>query len=371
MLRRLAKTGIACGLHWSGADLAIGRLSGRKRRPLIIGYHRVLEDLAATPTATLPGMVVSRKTLEKQLDWIGQRYRFVSLDELGPALAAGDGHVAAVTFDDGYADVYENAFPLLERKGIPAAFFVVTGVIGTSDLMLYDRLYLALQRAFVHESAFAVLDRFGPPLRRQIARRLRDQGPFGAFRALLESFPLPALSALVACLESEYGLDEQGRQALRSMTWEMLKTLSRAGMTVGSHTRGHALLTLESPERVAEEAEASREEIERQLHVPVRHLAYPDGRCDADTVRAVAAAGYRFGYLTCEHHDPEHPLLTLPRRMLWENSSADLRGAFSTSIMSCQVNGVFDFASRCTWNHGWRRASGVASARQARPGTAV
>ena len=359
MLRQLAKTGIARGLHWSGADAGLGMLNGSRRRPLIVGYHRVLEDLASTPTATLPGMVVSRDTLERQLDWIGRRFRFVSVDELGEALEAGQTDIAAVTFDDGYADVYENAFPLLKRKGIPAAFFVVTGVVGTSELMLYDRLYLAVRRAFARGAAFGALERFGLP-----------QGPFGAFRALLESFPQPVLQALVSGLEAEYGLDERGRQALRPMTWEMLETMSRAGMTIGSHTRSHALLTIESAERVAEEALGSREEIERRLKVPVRHLAYPDGRCDADTVRAVAAAGYRFAYLTCGHHDPEHPLLTLPRRMLWENYSADLRGSFSPAIMSCQVNGVFDFASRCTWDHGWRRASVVASASQARTGAA-
>ena len=34
--------------------------------------------------------------------------------------------MAAVTFDDGYRDIYENAYPMLKRKGIPAAIFVVT-----------------------------------------------------------------------------------------------------------------------------------------------------------------------------------------------------------------------------------------------------
>ena len=60
---------------------------------------------------------------------------FVSLDELGQRLSEGrrdDRPLAAVTFDDGYRDVYENAFPMLVRKGIPAAVFVVTKLIGTS-----------------------------------------------------------------------------------------------------------------------------------------------------------------------------------------------------------------------------------------------
>src|SRR4030095_5496505 len=94
---------------------------------------------------------------------IGRRFRFVSVDELGDALEAGQTDIAAVTFDDGYPAVYETAFPLLKRKGIPAAFFVVTGVVGTSELMLYDRLYLAVRHAFACGATFGALGRFGLP----------------------------------------------------------------------------------------------------------------------------------------------------------------------------------------------------------------
>ena len=73
----------------------------------------------------------------------------------------------------------------------------------------------------------------------------------------------------------------------------------RAGLIVGSHTRSHAWLTQESSIDVLDEARGSREEIERRLGITVEHFAYPDGRFDAATVTAVAAAGYRFAYTTC------------------------------------------------------------------------
>ncbi len=74
-------------------------------------------------------MLTSTKMFEQHLDWIGRHFRFVDLDEIGSAVRNGvpfEEPVAAVTFDDGYQDIYEHAVPILKRKGIPAAAFVVT-----------------------------------------------------------------------------------------------------------------------------------------------------------------------------------------------------------------------------------------------------
>src|SRR5205814_817751 len=92
----------------------------------------------------------SAAMLERHLDWVGRSFRFVSLDELGQILDSDrrpDRPLAAVTFDDGYAEVYEHAFPMMTRKGIPGAVFAVADLVGTPQLMGHDRLYLLLARA--------------------------------------------------------------------------------------------------------------------------------------------------------------------------------------------------------------------------------
>jgi len=359
MWRRLAKTGIACGLSWTGADDWIGSLSGSRRRPLVIGYHRVVEDGASTELA-LPGMVISRRMLERHLDWIGRRYRFVSLDELGELLLSGDASgqpVAAVTFDDGYSDVYHNALPVLRRKGIPAAVFVVSDLVGTHCLPLYDRLFLLLGHAFERDgngprvSLPSLLLRLGLPFNDPASRRALAHGPFQALGVLLDRLPQLEIQALIAALAAETGSMPRSPE-LRPLTWEMLLELHGAGVTIGSHTRSHALLTNERADRVAEEAAGSREALEGRLPGRVVHFAYPDGRWNARAVAAVAAAGYRFAYTVCSHQDSVAPLLTIPRRMLWEESCLDSLGHFSESVMSCQVNGVFDMVAPCERDHG-------------------
>jgi peptidoglycan/xylan/chitin deacetylase (PgdA/CDA1 family) len=135
----------------------------------------------------------------------------------------------------------------------------------------------------------------------------------------------------------------------------MLAELTRAGVTVGSHTASHALLTQESRDRVRDELRGSRRALERRLGAPVRHFAYPDGRFDAGVVEEVAAAGYRTAFTTCQHRDPRRRLLTMPRRLLWENSCRGAAGAFSPAVMSCVVDGVFGLSDRCRQDHGGER----------------
>ncbi len=355
-MRRFAKTGVATVLRWTGADGLLDVIAGSRGLPVVLGYHSVVEDAGAHEGAVLPGMMISRGMLAQHLDWLGRHFRFASLDEVGERLMSGNGGggpMAAVTFDDGYRDVYTHAFPLLREKGIPAAVFVVTDLVGTSDIPLYDRLYLLLARA----------DAAGPPAARDLGRFLRGVGaaqpalaalggawsPVAATRLLLRTLPQRDLRRVVEGLEGHVEIDARARSARLPLTWEMLAEMSRAGVTVGSHTRSHPVLTLENAETVLEQVAGSRRALEQALGGPVRHFCYPDGHFNRAVVRAVAGAGYRFGYTTCGHRDPEHPLLTVPRTLLWETSSVDARGRFSDAVMSCQIHRVF--TPRCRILH--------------------
>lgn len=371
MLRGVIKTGIAWMLRSTGGDRAIGAMVGSKDVPLVVGYHRVVDEFASKAESSIPAMLISRNMLERQLDWIGRRYRFVSLDELGSRLAAGGRFarpVAAITFDDGYGDVYHHAFPLLERKGIPAAVFVVTDLIGTGRVQLHDRLYLLLACAFAtwlsgprELSRFLLGIGIWLPEIDKISRV--GSGPFAAMRALLEALPQGEIERIIEALEARVELKEGELEELRPLSWEMLAEMQRAGITVGSHTRTHAILTNESRRKVIEEAEGSRRALEARLGIAISHFAYPDGRFDSASVAAVAASGYRFGYTTCPHRDANYPLLTIPRKLLWERSSLDALGRFSSAIMSCQVNGAFDLVAGCRQNHSWPAINAICSMR--------
>jgi peptidoglycan/xylan/chitin deacetylase (PgdA/CDA1 family) len=345
MIRSWIKTGAASVLSHTGLSRVMSSLSGASRAPLIVGYHRVVEDFASSAETAIPSLLVSLAMLERHLDWLGRRYRFVDLDELGVLLESGrafdniDRPVAAITFDDGYRDFHDLALPTLLKKGVPAALFVCTDLVGTARAQIHDKLYFLLGRRRSRAPLTA-----GIPL-----PDITGMKPYPAMRALLESVPWNGLQQVVRTLESEDLIPEHAYSP--SVTWEGLNRIRRAGMVVGSHTRNHIVMTNESHERVIEEVVGSRRKLEQRLGAPVRHFAYPSGIYNAFSVDAVAAAGYRFAYTTCRHRSPEHPLLTVPRTLWWEGSGLDSNRALSESIMSCQVNGAFEPVARCRQNH--------------------
>jgi len=86
------------------------------------------------------------------------------------------------------------------------------------------------------------------------------------------------------------------------LTWEELRTLRDAGMTIGAHTRSHPFLTkITDPAILWREIAGSKQTLEKNLGITVNEFAYPFGRYDAAIVAMVEKAGYtaaRGDYLT-------------------------------------------------------------------------
>lgn len=357
MVRGRLKSAVASVARLTGADRIYGGWSGQRREAVVLGYHRVVENFDREAAYAFPSMLISRVMFERHLDWMAQHFEIVPLDELRMRLdtfAPRARPLAAITFDDGYRDVYEQAFPLLKSKGIPAAVFVATDYVGTSRVLPHDRLYLLLGRASRRWSAFtrrltALVQRLGLAL--PAARPVATASLDGAFRTLITSLSQADVLRLITALEVDCGLAGGMPNGFRPMTWSMVTEMSRAGMVVGSHTKSHCLLTNEHALKVAEEASGSQQALTAALGRPVSCFAYPDGRFDPAAVRAIAAAGYRIAVTTCRHRDPDHPWLTVPRLLLWERSSVDSRGQFSAAVLGCQVNGLFNRVSACRQSH--------------------
>lgn len=90
------------------------------RAPIaIVVFHRVANDCAnawTTPTTTFT----------KSIRWLRENCELISLEEVQRRIRCGQNHRASVsiTFDDGYADNFNHAIPLLIREGIPCTYFV-------------------------------------------------------------------------------------------------------------------------------------------------------------------------------------------------------------------------------------------------------
>src|SRR5690348_417827 len=109
--------------------------------PPILMYHRVDVDRPAGRVAQ--ELTVSPRQLQAQLAFLRARgIAGISMADLNGRLREGRGlnHTVVLTFDDGYADQYRYAVPLLRRYGARATFYIVTGNVGRRGHLTWDDL---------------------------------------------------------------------------------------------------------------------------------------------------------------------------------------------------------------------------------------
>ena len=209
-----------------------------QRGARILTYHSVRPEGPGSRSS-----YVHPADFAAQMAWlVGAGYEVVSLSRLAEQLTSGQpvpDRWVCITFDDGYADNYQHAFPVLKRHGLPATIFLVTGKI--------DRDPLFLTQAQIHEMRSSGID-FGahtvdhvslsslPPeeARRQIfgsKEQLERFGsdaplhfcyPFGHYNATVEGFVRDA--GFRTCCTEQAGTVGSGSDPLRLVRAGMLGT---------------------------------------------------------------------------------------------------------------------------------------------------
>ena len=100
---------------------------------MILNYHRIGDKEA---TAYDPGLFsCTAGEFDWQVDYVKRRFRMATLDDV-MELLSGERRLTEpqvlITFDDGYIDNYQLAYPVLRRHGVQGVFFLPTGFVGTA-----------------------------------------------------------------------------------------------------------------------------------------------------------------------------------------------------------------------------------------------
>ena len=233
----------------SPAQWAFHRRAGR--RLAVLAYHAV-DDPAR---------------FARQLDVLTRDAHPVPLDAVVDAMHGRrtlPERAALVTFDDGARSVYDEALPLLRDRGIPAAVFVVTGLLDTDEPYWWTEV-----------EARAATE--GPALVRRL-KELDDDDRLTAVAELrrVASSPAPRVPQLRR---------------------HELAALESAGIAVGNHSHTHPCLPRCREAKIRSEiADAHAILTEVLGHEPVA-FAYPNGDCDARTRQVVGACGYEVAFL--------------------------------------------------------------------------
>jgi peptidoglycan/xylan/chitin deacetylase (PgdA/CDA1 family) len=289
MLKRTA----LWAMHHTGLLGALRHL--RRHSATILTYHGVMPGDDDSYDFLLANFVAAG-AFEAQMNWLSSRYTLVPLHRLVDALDGGPElppRAATVTFDDGFANNYHIAFPILRRLGIPATIFLATEKIGTPGAQLWTErvkraIYLTpLTTVTLDGTAHALTTN---PRREAVARAVLGR---------LKRLPPAERDRCVLDVEQACGrlqLTAEDGMRFDFMTWRQVREMADAGIEFGSHTVTHPILTTLDSVTLEWEVRESKRVIEEQLGRECYAFAYPNGGAQDFDERAMTAlrdAGYR------------------------------------------------------------------------------
>lgn len=209
-----------------------------------------------------PGLVtVSPETFEEHIAYLARKkYRALAADEFLEFLQgqrALSGRHVLITFDDGYLDNYVYAYPILQRYGLKATIFAITGLVGDG-------------------AARTVL---------------------GAAKALPATPDHRACKAAVA----------EGRSDEAMLRWSEIEAMEASGaVEIHSHTHTHQRWDQLYPEKtqrlaaVAADLAAARAALKTHLGKDSRHLCWPWGYFEPEYQSIASDLGFTAQYATAK-----------------------------------------------------------------------
>jgi len=226
---------------------------------VILCYHNVVSSGAGN--CGDPGLHLSCERFERQMRWLKSRYAVVTMNEFVNRLVKGRSlhSIAAVTFDDGYAGVFEHAIPILRDLNLPATVFLVADAPGNAEAFWWD-----------HPE---ILESLTSDQRRQFLTLLRGDGA-----AITSRYPRSANCGIPA--------------SHRAADWTVIRSRSGSGIDVGVHSATHRSLPTLTESELDRELVISREQIHEATGVWPTFFAYPYGCWDTRVRDRVRAAGY-------------------------------------------------------------------------------
>ena len=277
----------------------------------ILAYHRVL-NIADEDNFPFDIELVSASVsaFTSQMQYVKQHFTPMSFASLLQCLDRGEApppNAVIITFDDGFADNYHNAFPVLKKFNIPATIFLSTGYIDGQEIFWYEKLSYAVMTASpctlaIPQTEIVHLD--GSPLSRRCAIKI--------LMRRLQRVPDHERLAILDDLFNQLSINHRNISDPRSgpLTWEQILEMSASRIEFGSHGVSHPVFSMLDSAKLQFELTHSKQQIETMLNKPVQVMAYPVGGEDAfnNTVRdAVKSAGYRLGvsYISGIEH-PKH-----------------------------------------------------------------
>jgi len=304
----VSKIRVAAGVLHHSRGATVLRRAPACSGVLVLNYHRI--GHATSSSLFRDTFSATPVDFDRQLAFLARNTDVIGGDDLPDVLRTGRGRHVLITFDDGYLDNYELAFPILKQHGLPATFFICTGLLDGRGLAWWDEIAWMVRTSPRRELPATSWIETPIPL----GALGDDREP--AIKAVIERYralPGEKTAAFLDHVAEATGTGRADASLARNlwMTWDHVRELRDGGMTIGAHTVTHPILSRLTAERQREEIAGSRARLAVELGAAPRLFSYPVGKphtFNADTRAALKEAGFSHAFSFYGGHQPFAPL---------------------------------------------------------------
>ncbi len=260
---------------------------------LILMYHRFSREANKYK--------ISSWEFAAHLEYLSKHNQVLSLGETINRLKTGETlppNAAVITIDDGYADAFEIAFPLLKKFDFPATVYAVTDFLDGKCWLWTDFTRWILQNTKSENLRIEFAD--GEKIEADLKIEIDRLEIAAQINSKLKRLPDDEKDLKIKEIAKDLNvkIPDLPIDDFAPVTWEQAREMDANKMAIESHTVTHPILTNINQERLDFELQTSKKRLENNLQKEIKHFCYPNGTLNAAVRKSVENAGYESAVTT-------------------------------------------------------------------------
>lgn len=267
-----------------------------RKKTIILAYHSITNESKKEQKKHYLELHLNSKKFKRQIEYLTAKYKVISLDTFVESIVNKRKlplYSVVVTFDDGYMNNFTCAFPILRSLRVPATIFLTTNFIGTQKAFWWDGVEYAI-RNIRRENIKLYMDGREVNLSlRDLKDKIGSLAYISEFRKnLSEDEGKTFIEEIMRKLDCDLNEATQKEKDYLALDWDKVREMKGAGISFGSHTANHVILTRCSKEQAEKEIYESKRKIEAELGEECKFFCYPNGNFNKTVKEVLMKVGF-------------------------------------------------------------------------------
>jgi len=252
-------------LYYLGIGYIIKSYNNKKNRIPILLFHRI-SDIKDNFWEPLPV-----KYFDKLIKFISKHYDIITIDYLLENKSKNLKNKCIITFDDGYKDFLENAYPILQKYNIKSTLFVTVNPVNTNSLIWTSELNKAIENTTKNTLELTFNNKLN---KYNISNTLQKQKVVFNLLQILKNISNKEQNKIISQIKTKLNYTKPDN--INFLNWNDINKL-KTQVNIQSHSLTHSFMTTLTDNELDEELIMSKKILSDKTNTNIKYFSYPIG----------------------------------------------------------------------------------------------